>query len=690
MITDALRSIGVPIHPLQPKNKAPKALQWQKIDTVTTFEPGDNIGLRAGFPIGKYNDCYTAVLDSDIPWDADPEIKAKRSKEISAFVDKCSFIYERSGGQHHGIHVIFASSLPFNSQKNPLDYDLTLMALNESYDCSNVVIAPSIVVDQYQVYDFDSQEYTSDESVIISQWQAVRNNPISEWRWLTIVRDVLKWDKKHIFVNAFIPLIMSDDFSYDFFGRILSAIAIESVIKIEELIDWTGALFKLLIGADEKTVTKILDFQAQTPGRVRDDKWPGIPSLKESLRKQLPIQRGYDDTVKIERACNFYADLIVELFGYGIPKKTSSINIDNLLQIAIKNSDVVEIRKEGLTLEEFLWEGALVMIYGTEGSAKTFLCMWLANAMAEGYDFWGGRYTCREPVPVLYVMGDRSRVDFRYKYINRLVYKSDKVQYFYTKNFPSDCLKNNIEPIDFDLAEDESIKLLKRMIEYGKYKIIIIDTLASCLINIKLKDEDRIKLLMRALRSIAIEYNCIIIFQHHPNKMNSKETRGQLLGLDDYQGSKILSALSDFTISITRDAKEQTRGYVRIGKSGSLPSFEPFNYKIINKQWRDEEGKHHTVDIEITDSDTEAAFFGSKVELYKQRILLAINDHPNIIGTKLRELLDVGMDDLTPSKYKLYTFELRKAGYITTDGNTKNAQYIITDTGKEFLSKIST
>jgi hypothetical protein len=697
-LINSLIALGVPIHPLRYREKAPITDAWPKADTVFVWPDDCNTGLRAGMPIGKKtNDCYTFCLDID-----KTEFNSAEKMQITRLIKKffgrvdgslSAKIIERSGGQHHGKHIIGCSHIPFSHEKTIHEtLPASLYALNASYDAMNVAVTPSIVAGKYEIMDErnNGHVYSAADDVIIGAWEAVKASPISEFKWFNLVRDDFKWSREKIFIHAFLPFVCSDDFNRDFFGRVLSAIAATANFDTDILCKWTTALLNLLPHPDPMTVKSIIEFIRETPGRKRDDKWPGFPSLKASVMHQLPLQRGYDMSVAanktaIAAAANFYSDLISWLFELPTTKPQQQISqkdreayVNTMLLQDTKPSTEVK----GLCFEDFMTPGGVGLMFGAEGTVKTWAMLDAAIAAATGEEFWGGRYTFREPMPVLYVYGDRNRANFQSKYINRYERKGP-VKFFYVQDWTASCREAGLDSFEFDVGEERSQELLMDAIVAHKAKVVVIDTLASCL-AIEVKNEKEVKKFMRAMRNIASKTGSFIWLIHHSNKMNAIELRGKILSKDDYQGSKMFSGLSDFTIVVSSSDKPLC-GHVRIGKHGTISEFEDFDYKIINTPTPD--GTDKTVRLEL--SESAGVVFGSKstVNTDKLRMLKSIPADGWILGENLRGILHIGMTgSISPYHYKQFLADLRVENLINIEGATRNCKYFLTSAGRDYLA----
>jgi len=710
-IITALKDLGIPIMPLRPKDKAPIHDDWTKVDdSAFVWSDGCNIGLRAGMPIGKINDRYTFGIDIDKRnlTNADSIQLTRLSRKFFKRQDgtECGRIFEHSGGKNNGKHIFGCSHIPFSFKKHANEIgelSIDMYGLNASYNATNIVITPSFVDTQYTIMDEGNSGhiFKADEELIIRSWKTIKESPISEMVWLSIVRDDFGYSKKKIFTNAFLPLICSDDFNRDFFGRVLSAIAVTYGFNLDTLCDWVLDLLNLLPHPDKVTVDSIMKFIRESSSRKREE-WPGFPTLKESIARQIPIQRGYDMTVKensrlVEVASNFYVDLIAFLFDVqtvkkntGTPSKPalnlSAEDIRKYSDLMLAQDSKITVPLKGFCFEDFMYPGGVGMMFGGEGTVKTWAGLDMAIAGSLGEEFWGGRYTFREAVPVLYVYADRNMANFRTKYINRYCRKGP-VKFFYSQDWPATCRDAGLEPFDFDISDEICQKVLTETVRVHNARIIIIDTLASCL-SLEVKNEMVIKKFMREMRSIASATGSFIWLQHHSNKMNAVELRGKMIGRDDYQGSKMFSSLSDFTITVTPSDKALC-GHVRIGKHGTISEFEDFDYRIVNTPLTTPlaDGTEKIVSLEL--SEPVGIVFGSKssTNIDKLSILRKLPSDTGkwILGGNLREALKVGTGGITPYRYKCYIKELRQDKILESDGETRNCKYFLTATGREYL-----
>ena len=172
--------------------------------------------------------------------------------------------------------------------------------------------------------------------------------------------------------------------------------------------------------------------------------------------------------------------------------------------------------------------------------------------------------------------------------------------------------------------------------------------------------------------------------------MTTKETRGSPLTRDDYQGSKVWSALADWTIMsyIKREGKEivPLEGHVRFGKVGMLSTWENFDYKINNKKWQDDNIEHHTVSIDWKLPEKEVNYDKAMTELHKNKILRTIADSTSILSGDLRIKLGVGRSsEITPSMFRRRIDSMRDDGVINSFRNTSKTYYSLTERGFSIL-----
>jgi predicted transcriptional regulator len=696
-IFEKLSELGVPVHDLRYRDKAPIDNDWQlNRSRILTCADNSNIGIRCGASIGFKNDLYCHIIDIDST--PTPEMLSI-IKDI--FPRKERFI-ERSGGKNRGLHTVFTSHLPLPSCVSKSKLKTEFYGLDNHYNFRNVCIAPSFVKSQYIVWDEDTKEWGHGDDLIIKSWEYIIKRPIDEQSWLKLMKLVVPdalLDEK-VFIFMFTPLIKSDDFNYRFFGEILSATAIRLNFPIPKLMSWTETLLKTLPDGlrDDKTIKMILKYQEDTLSRkTKEDDIPGFPTIDQYLTEQIAIQRGYTDNFDtkglVTRAVIWYKKTIEEIFR-DIPHEERVPVIDDASIATFFNTkfvDAIDAAANFCLEDNFVFAGSVLLFFGVEGSGKSFLLQDMTTAATTGTSFWDGRYTFKEPIIVLNIYGDKSRSIHKKLYIDRFHKKHDdsKIHFIYTHNLYADLKHIHVNPFIFDMSDKETLTFIEKSIKHIKPKLVIVDNISSCILSGDINDGKFVKPLMSKLRTLAIDNKCCIILVHHSNKRNAKETRGKSLFRDDFQGSVQWSGQSDTSFFCypkqEKDKIIKNEGNFKFGKGGVLADYENFDYKIINEYPEVDGKRKHTVRIEFfvptDDIDDEKLKISSQLLEILKLIVTPIK------STDLRSKLDIGnSSDISPRQYKRRIEDLKESGYIISKGKTSSIEYTITQKGQEFLN----
>lgn len=163
-------------------------------------------------------------------------------------------------------------------------------------------------------------------------------------------------------------------------------------------------------------------------------------------------------------------------------------------------------------IEDILPENALAMIFGPEGSHKTFFAMDMACCIATGKPFHGRKVKqCR----VLYVaaeggtpIGKRLRS-----------WESENTTFV-----PDDMLTFVMEPVLLD-NDEEVEEMLANLRQEEPYGLIVFDTLNMCMMGNESQPHEIVKV-VRAAKRFCAAFNATVLIIHHPPKDNPNTHRG--------------------------------------------------------------------------------------------------------------------------------------------------------------------
>lgn len=732
---EKLVSIGLPVHPLCSGDKKPTLSGWNTNPElhIPAPTPEINIGLRLGATWGMLpNRGYLSAIDCDLDEKiekntdgtiVDPGMAEKVRDEFSIITKyfqnhQIPSLTARSGGQHRGWHKPICSDIPFFHRKSIFSHtdvshiSVELYGMSKEANFQNLVISPSVVKYPYELVC--DKNFSRDIDKICVAWQdLVNNRRISVCKWHEMMYlfygSALEERDRDIFVLMHIPLIVSSDFNYEYFGNILSGIAWKAG-KTKQLIEWTSDLLKLLPDSirDNNTIEKILKFQRETPDRAPAET-PGFPKLKEVLARQLCIQRSCESNNDLIRDVNSYADIIEKLFMSSVGRparidrkyKSSKESLKNfdpsqdfenqaLLECFSNSENLVVGEEKNLVLEPGFLVSGIVLCPGDEGSSKTWQWMEAAHGLSTGESFWGGRYTPKAPCKVGYIYGDKSSHTHKNLYVNRLAMPRDtkNLKYIYPRDALREHRKAGGEALsEFDLSEIDSLTVLANLCRKHQFKIIILDTLMSLAPGLEIKKDESAKPFMSALRNLADTMDITIIILHHLNKRTSKETRGRRSSYDDFQGAKCISAMCDYSILTNRDAEQPLKGMVHIGKMGSLSEFENYTYEIVNTN---KNTPNHRVRL-MTGFTEEQLVINSINRIdHTTEIIAALKeiggDHEWVMQLHLREKLNVGgHDTLFPGVFAMRLETMVREGILLQNKN----YYRLSDTAGGIYDEVA-
>lgn len=206
--------------------------------------------------------------------------------------------------------------------------------------------------------------------------------------------------------------------------------------------------------------------------------------------------------------------------------------------------DISEFPEPDWIVEGFIVRNGLTLLYGNSGTGKTTLCLYLADAMSKGMDFFGLK--CK-PGKVLFVENDESP--------ELLKSHRDKV------GLPDRLLVANIE-VSWNTSEGRFNKEFGDLLYYHFPDVVVIDAYTSLHIPDITRPDSA--LVLDELRRLAERYHCAMVIIHHVNKSNEQ------------MGSSLHRAKMDSIVSLVQLPKDRivlTQEKIRGSK------FQP---KVIN------------------------------------------------------------------------------------------------------------
>jgi len=193
--------------------------------------------------------------------------------------------------------------------------------------------------------------------------------------------------------------------------------------------------------------------------------------------------------------------------------------------------DVSEFPEPDWLVEGFIVRKGLTLLYGDSGTGKTTLCLYLADSMQRGKDFFG--LEC-EQGEVLFVENDESA--------ELLKSHRDKV------GLPERLLVANTD-ISWDAGNRRFNEKFGELLYYYIPDVVVIDAYTSLGIPDITRPESA--LVLDELRRLAEEYHCAMVIIHHTNKAG--EQMGSSLHRAKMDSMVCLRKISEDRIELTQE-----------------------------------------------------------------------------------------------------------------------------------------
>ena len=228
----------------------------------------------------------------------------------------------------------------------------------------------------------------------------------------------------------------------------------------------------------------------------------------------------------------------------------------------IKAADILTMTPPKWRIKDMLPETGLVVLYGPPGSAKSFLALSMALALARGDEEWLG-FEIVEPCPVVYI-----NLESSWGLAGRLTAWANQRH----EKFPDGLF---FITSTFDLLDSDYVEALIRIVP--KKGLVIIDTLARATPG---ADENAAKdmgLIISSAGHIQTATEGIVLIVTHVGKDKTKGIRGH---------TSLLGAV-DVSIAVEKNGKEGSLCLAKV-KEGEDGIRKAFTLKQVVIGWKDE------------------------------------------------------------------------------------------------------
>ena len=316
----------------------------------------------------------------------------------------------------------------------------------------------------------------------------------------------------------------------------------------------------------------------------------------------------------------------------------------------------LDIPEPELLLDPWLMEGNLTLLAAKPGVGKTLFTMEIAEAIAAGRDAFGGLWTTKKAVPVLYVDGEMHPYDIQ----SRVRDQDINQTIFFSKMF----YDSENWPIEFNLLNEPIRDFLAEQAQENGIKLIVLDNLYSLLVGVDHRFDTQwspINQWLLGFRKLGIA----VIFIHHTTKQgkqfgNALRTANldYSFELEEYLAPDIDSENSAaFTITIDKHRRPVTK------IKGNAFVFQDNEWQIREVGEKGSQGVIHT---QAEDKRRDIA-----------RMLVE-----GVLGTDIAKEIGV-----TPPYVSQMKTKLIKDGYLTEIEDGKNESYEFTKDGQDWFDE---
>ena len=711
---------------MQAGGKNPLALGWnssaRRQDNPIANYSGANIGLMCGSPI--HTDRirgFVTVIDLDKKELSTPELLAKYEIEKTDFISKIgSYIpgataiekqdylrwIEQTGGRG-GLHIMLNFFLPFRHKKIKLEYETFTLAMHGITDklrYENAVVWPSHVENYYThiglAGDPDSDEYIAKVDEVFNvfcshrldfvEYEAFYNFLFPNENYYERLRTVL------------FPFTMySDDFCYDFYGKMLSGWCLRSGVTKEK---YLYLLENTHFHKNGKNVTyeNIIKLVDKTYRENKVDSYPGWSAIIKSLRDQG--DKLFADSLYTNlmiSAVDFYLNSYFGIIRDGEVPKISlqaakrgkwdvyELNDSEIANEAVKYTQFVSQSADMINLatpkldnlveeSELLTRGDVLMAFGPDATRKTFLFMDLCHSLSKGIPFWGGRFTPKKKCKILYFYADRNKAKHTGDYLPPFQsYDPEYLTYVYIK----DLWRIN-KNFRFDISSAATWAYITKMVDDLKPDLIVFDSWHGCGPCSDFYDKNQMAEFMSYLIRFSNEHQLVTAIVHHSNKQNTKEMRNMILGKDDYQGAKCISSQMSYTFVINPVPNTRGKFSFSVAKEG-MTDFPSFFYTLEN--YADEENVHKIRMIyeEFDQEKMAEEIMRTKYDVFKLKLIKYIENEKTSV--ELKSYFNVGKL-ISLSLWQKYLKQMMDDDLIVGCGSNYDRKYKLSPKGTQLIN----
>jgi len=253
----------------------------------------------------------------------------------------------------------------------------------------------------------------------------------------------------------------------------------------------------------------------------------GDSASSELQEKNQPVIEGSpaNNNITIEKSLN--------------QKQIDSLSkkIKEQIQICVKSADKILTTDwpEPVWAVPGLLPVGLTILAGAPKVGKSWLALQIAQAVASGGGIFGNNV---EPGPVLYLALEDSAQRLKNR-MKKHSWPPGLNVHFYTIGDLNDLVRN---------LEISKPKLLSHLIEYRKYRLVVIDTL-SRVVTGNQKEVEEMTVALSPIQEIAHKRNCaIVIIDHHRKGKDEVQD-----AISDILGSTAKGAMADTVLGLYRD-----------------------------------------------------------------------------------------------------------------------------------------